>query len=196
MRQQRSLYLSILVVLVGLCLPASSHAQTDFRFAVGFMGGFGGATASEPGSTTLEQVYVRDDRFELGFQLLFNMEIRRGALFGVRVGQLDVELSSPLLLSIFGGPVESELTYATAVGEYRLSGGFYQSGLFLGLGYYAVDGQGIFEDDTALGLTAGTTGDFEINDRWSILLEFSGHYADLETAQFFIMGQAGVALRF
>ena len=196
MRQQRLLYLSTLVVLASLLLPASSQAQAGFRYAIGFMGGFGGATASEPSSSTVEQVFVRDDSFDLGFQLVFDMEVRRGTLFGLRVGQMDIELSSPLLLSIFDGPIESELTYASAVGEYRLSTGLYQSGLFLGLGYYSIDGQSFFDDDTGLGLTVGTTGDFRINDRWSVLVEFSGHYADLDYAQFFVMGHAGVAFRF
>ena len=196
MRQQRLLVSSALVVLACWLLPTNSHAQSPYRYAIGFMGGFGGATGSEPGSSTVEQVYVRDDSFDLGYQLLFDMEIRRGASFGIRLGQLDVELASPLLLAIFDGPIASELTYGTAVGEYRLSTSLYQSGVFLGVGYYAIDGQNVFEDDSALGLTVGTTGDFRINDRFSVLLEFSGHYADLDYAQFFIMGHVGLTFHF
>ena len=93
-------------------------------------------------------------------------------------------------------PVDSELTYLTLAGDYSLSAGYYQSSLFLGVGYYGIDGQNTYEDDTALGLNVGTTGDFRINDRWSVLIEFSGHYADLDYAQFFIMGHAGLAFHF
>lgn len=193
MRQQRSLVLSALVILGLVLLPGSSSAQIGYRYAVGFMGGFGGAFASEPGSTTVDEIFIRDDQFDLGFQLLFNMEIRRGTNFGIRIGQVDVEIDN---VGFFVGPVESDLTYATAVGEYRLSEGAYLSGFYFGLGFYSIDGQSIFEDDTGLGLNVGTTGDFRLNDRWSFLLEFSGHYADLEYAQFFVMGHAGLGFRF
>ncbi|MEM7354733.1 MAG: hypothetical protein AAF657_28250 [Acidobacteriota bacterium] len=191
--RQRPLYLSALVILACLLLPGTSSAQTNYRYAVGFMGGFAGTFASEPSSATTPDIFLREDEFDFGLQLLFNMEVRRGTYFGVRVGQVDVEIDN---IGFFVGPVESELTYATAVGEYRLSEGSYLSGLYFGLGYYAVDGQGIFEDDTGLGLNIGTTGDFRINDRWSFLLEISGHYADLDYAQFFVMGHAGLAFHF
>lgn len=195
MRQQRPLILSLLVGL-ALLLPGISSAQSGYRYTAGLMGGFGGTTATEPSSATVDETFLREDRFDFGFQLVFNTEMRRGVLFGVRVGQIDVQIDnvgSPLAVL---DPVDSELTYATLNGEYRLSAGSYQSGLFFGFGYYAVDGQQFFDDDTGLGLTVGTTGDFRINDRWSVLVEFSGHYADLDYAQFFIMGHAGVAFHF
>ena len=193
MRQHRILGPSIVIALVWLCLAGSSSAQTTTRFTAGAMLGFGGTTGSGPSGTG--DIFLRDDRFDLGFQLLFGMEVQRGTMFNVRLGQMDVEISTPALEQ-FGQAVDSELTYATLAGEYRLSAGSYQSGLFMGVGYYSVDGQNIFEDDTALGLTLGTTGDIRINDRWSVIVEFSGHYADLDYAQFFIMGHAGFAVHF
>ncbi|MCP3959725.1 MAG: outer membrane beta-barrel protein [bacterium] len=197
MRQQRSLLLIlILVALTPLFSPGSSSAQSTHRYSIGLMGGFGASTSSEPASPTLDTTFVRDDEFEFGLEFLFNMEMRRGTLFGVRVGQLDVELANPSLLALSIGPVESELTYLTLSGEYRLSAGHYQSGLFAGIGYYGIDGQNFFEDDSAIGLVGGTTGDFRLADRWSLMLEFTAHYADLDYAQFFIMGHVGLAYHF
>ncbi len=196
MRQHRYLGSSILIALALCCLAGSSSAQTPSRYTAGVMLGYGGATGSGPSGSTIDDVYLVSDSFDLGFQLLFGMEIRRGTLFAVRFGQMDVEIASPSRLALFGGPIDSELTYLTLTGEYRLPAGSYQSGFFMGLGYYAVDGQNVFEDDSGLGLTLGVDGDFRINDRWSILVEFSGHYADLESAQFFIMGHAGLAVHF
>ncbi len=194
MRQFRFLS-SLLIALALCCLAGSSSAQTTSRYTAGAMLGFGGATASGSSGSTIDDVYLLDDRFDLGYQLFFDMEVRKGVLFGVRLGQMDVEIASASLLA-FGSSVDSELTYLTLSGEYRLSASTYQSGLFLGLGYYSVDGQSVFDDDTGLGLTLGTTGEFRLTDRWSIMVEFSGHYADIEYSQFFIMGHAGLAIHF
>ncbi len=196
LRQQRPLILSLLVVLAVLLLPGSSSAQAGYRYTAGFLGGFGGTTATQPSSTAVAKTFLAQDQFDLGLQLVFNTEMRRNVLFGVRVGQMDVEIDNVGTPLAILDPVESELTYATLAGEYRLSAGAYQSGLYFGIGYYGVDGQELFEDDTALGLNFGTTGDFRINDRWSVLVEISGHYADLEYAQFFIMGHVGVGFHF
>ena len=195
MRQHRPLYPSVVIALALFCFAGSSAAQLPSRYTAGVMIGFGGALGSGPSGSTIGDVYLLDDSFDLGFQLLFNMDIREGALFGVRLGQMDVEIANTVLEQL-GAPVASDLTYLTLSGEYRLSAGSYMSGLFLGAGYYSVDGQSIFEDDSGLGLTLGTTGEFRINDHWSFMLEFSGHYADLDVAQFFIMGHAGIAIHF
>ena len=197
MRQHRPLFLSILMVLIPmvlipLFLPGSSSAQSTHRYSIGLLGGFGGPVSSEPASTAAGQAFLVDDRFDLGLQLVFNMEVRRDTLFGVRAGQLDVELASPVLLS----PIETELTYLTLSGEYRLSAGYYMSGLFAGIGYYGIDGQNVFEDDSGIGLGAGTTGDFRLTDRLSLLVEFSAHYADLDYSQFFVMAHVGLMFNF
>ncbi len=196
MRQHRFLGSSILIAVALFSLAGRSSAQTTTRYTAGVMFGFGGPTGSGPSGSQIDDVYLVADTFELGYQLLFDMEVRKGVLFGTRLGQMDVEIASPSTLALFGGPIDTELTYLTLSGEYRLSAGSYQSGLFLGTGYYSVDGQDFFDDDSGLGLTVGATGDFRISDRWSFMLEFAGHYADLEYAQFFVMGHAGLAFHF
>ncbi|MEM7582484.1 MAG: hypothetical protein AAF560_03815 [Acidobacteriota bacterium] len=193
MRQHRYLVPLSLVILASLLAPGSSHAQSGYRYSIGLMAGFGSAFGSEPASTTVNETFVFEDQFDFGFQLNFNMEVDRGTLFGVRLGQFDVELANNGLLA---QPVESELTYVTLAGEYRIPASFYQSGFFAGLGYYAIDGQGIFEDDTALGVSVGTTGDFKITDRLSLMVEITANYADLDYAQFFVIGNAGLAFHF
>ncbi len=195
MRQHRFLGSSILLALILCCLPGSSSAQSNHRYSAGLMFGFGGTTASEPASATVDDVYLLDDQFDFSFQLLFNMEVRRGVLFGARYGQVDVELANNALATL-DAPVQTELTYFTAGGEYRFSAGNYESGMVLGAGYYSVDGKNIFDDDSGLGLNLGVTGDFRLHDRWSFLLEFSAHYADLNSTQFFLMGHAGLAFHF
>ena len=196
LRQHRYLGSSILIVLALSCLAGSSSAQTTSRYTAGVMFGFGGPTGSGPSGSTIDDIYLVDDRFDTGYQLFFGMEVRKDSLFAVRVGEMDVQVASPSLLALFDSPLDSELTYLTLSGEYRLPAGSYLSGLFLGIGYYSVDGQNFFDEDSGLGLTVGTNGDFRINDRWSVLVEFSGHYADLDYAQFFIMGHAGLAIHF
>ncbi len=196
MRQQRPLILLSLAILVPLLVPGSSFAQSSYRYSVSLMAGLGGTFGSEPASATVAETFVRDDQFEFGYQVNFNMELDRGKLFGVRVGQFDVELSNNGLLGLVPLPVESELTYATLAGEYRIPAGLYESGFFVGLGYFSIDGQGIFENDTGLGVTVGTTGDFTISDRLSLMVEFSANYADMDYAQFFVLGSAGLAFHF
>ncbi len=192
MRQHRYPGTSILIALALCCLAGSSAAQTTNRYTAGVTFGFGGATGSGSSGATVDDTYVIGDRFDLGYQLLFGMEVRKGTLFAVRFGEMDVQLAS----LDFSSPLDSELTYLTLSGEYRLPAGSYMSGLFLGAGYYSIGGQNVFSDDSGLGLTIGADGDFRLNDRWSILVEFSGHYADLDYAQFFIMGHAGLAIHF
>jgi hypothetical protein len=157
-------------------LPATSEAQGGRDFTVGLLFGVGGSVESSPDTGI--------DNFSL--EGLFSYRIDRYSLFRARVGQIDLE-------SDFGG---TELSYLTLGGEYLVVEGNYVSGLFLGLGFYDVAAGGGFADDTALGLTGGVTGDFRINNRLSLIVEFSGHYADIESAQFFATGHVGLAFHF
>ncbi len=196
MRQLRPQILLSLAILVPLLVPGSSFAQSGYQYSISLMAGLGGTFNSEPASSTVAETFVRDDQAEFGFQVNFNMEIDRGTLFGVRVGQYDVELSNNGLLGLVSLPVKSELTYATLAGEYRIPAGLYESGFFAGLGYFAVDGQGIFENDSGIGLTVGTTGDFKLNDRLSLMIEIAVNYAEMDYLQFFVIGSAGFAYHF
>lgn len=178
-RQKRHLMVAILVALALGLVPSTSLAQSRYAFTVGLMGGLGGSTDAEPDT----------DLNNFGLQALFAMDLDIHTMFSVRAGQLDLETDA-------GELYDTELAYVTLSGEYRMTAGFYESGLFLGLGYYDLNGAPLVPGDSALGLTLGTTGDFRLTDRFSLLVEIAGHYADLDHAQFFLHGHAGVAFHF
>ena len=79
-----------------------------------------------------------------------------------------------------GGRLNADLTYATVGGEYLFNEGYYTSGVYLGLGWYGLDGGELAESDSegSIGLALGLTGDFAITKRFSILVELSGHYTE------------------
>lgn len=181
LRQKRLVIPSILALLVLWSLPAVSRAQNPSTYTVGLAAGIGGSTDAEPDT----------EYDDFGFQLLFALETDVQTEFVVRLGQMDFDAKDDP-----AGQFDTELTYLTLAGEYKFAASFYESGLFLGLGLYDLSGDGVVEDDSGLGATVGATGNFRLTDRLSFILEFSGHYADVDYAQIFIMGHAGVAYHF
>ena len=155
---KRTLVFSALILLCAMMLaPSSMAAQDKYNFTAALSLGAGGPLdADEPdpglGNTSIQGTlsWITQPKTRVG----------------VRVGQID--LSDEALGSIFA----PDLRYATVSGEYRFQESTYQSGIFLGLGVYSLDGTN--DDDTALGLTLGFTGDFPVSDRWSVLAELVG----------------------
>ncbi len=176
----RSLLTYSLAVLVLAGLPSVAQAQDYFNFSLGLMATLGGTTDAEPDPGI--------DNF--GFQAVFGYQIDRHTLFKARLGQLDLETDEG------NGLYDTELSYVTLGGEYLINSGSYESGLFIGLGFYDLDAAPLIEDESSLGLALGTSGAFRLQDRLDLVVEFSIHYADLDYAQFFLMGHAGLAYRF
>lgn len=176
----KSLLAFPVVVLALTVLPSAAQAQGYFNYNVGLMATVGGTTGSDPDPGV--------DNF--GFQASFGYQIDRYSLFKARLGQLELDADEP------GGLFDTELTYLTLGGEYLINAGAYESGLFLGLGFYDLDAAPLVEDESSLGINLGTSGSFRLTDRLNFVVEFSVHYADLDYAQFFYMGHAGVAFRF
>ena len=174
LRQSRCSLLLALLVCSLVALP--SQAQNLNTYSVGLMLGLGGSAESTPDTGV--------DNFT--FEGFFSYKLDRDSLFRVRVGQMDLETDIG----------ETELNYVTLSGEYLISAGSYESGLFLGLGFYDVGSGAGFLDDNALGLTLGVTGDFFLTDNFSALVQFSGHYADFDGTQFFVAGHVGLAYHF
>jgi hypothetical protein len=117
-----------------------------------------------------------------------------GALVVARLGQLDLEPGDG-----FGAFVSARLRYLTVAGEYRFRRAWHDSGIFLGLGAYELDGrlsEGGRRDQTAAGVTGGVTGDFRLTHRLSVLVELAGHWADLDEANVFLTFHAGLGIRF
>lgn len=178
------LLLLLALLFAPLFAPAAVSAQEQYNFTVGLLGGIGGSPDAEPG----------DDLGNTGYQLNLSMVTEPGTHVGFRLGQLGLDNDE-----LFGSLREAELSYVTVGGEYRFRQGYYDSGLYLALGGYRLEGLGFDdqdESDTAIGLAVGVTGEFEINRWLSLVLELSGHYADFEESQIFGMGHGGFAIHF
>lgn len=181
MTQHRLLRLALTAAL--LLLPGAARAQELYTFTAGLLGGVGGSFDAEPG----------DDLGNTGFQINLTMVTEPRTHVGFRLGQLGLDSEER-----FGSLSDAELSYVTVAGEYRFPQTYYESGLYLGLGGYRLEGSrfGQGEEDTAVGLTLGVTGEFKVTRWLGVLVELSGHYADFDEAQLFGMGHAGVAIHF
>jgi hypothetical protein len=172
----------VLVVLFAWAGPAL--AQDSSTFVVGLLGGIGGAfegasdrgfdqraVQAEVGMLTNDRTYV----MLRGGRLTFDRDLEVGRL------------------------LDAELEYVTVAGEYRFRQPIYDFGIYLGLGGYRLSG---FEPDrgdvkeTALGLSLGLTGDFDMTRRLSFVGEFAVHYVFLDRADLYGVGLAGLAVHF
>jgi hypothetical protein len=173
----------VLIFLTISLTAGSATAQDLHRFSVSLFGGIGGSFDVSPGAG------LDNDTFQLSFSLV----TAPASLVSVRVGQLD--FSGEKGFGIFSN---ADLSYLTVGGEFRSHKPFYDSGLYLALGGYRIEGQvgGVDNSDTSFGLVVGTTADFPLNRWLSILAELSGHVTDLDEAQFFGMLHVGVSVRF
>ena len=91
------------------------------------------------------------------------------------------------------------MTYATIGGEYRTPETFFDSGIYIALGGYRLEGTGLSgedESETSWGLAIGATGEMPLKQWLGLQLEISGHYIDFEDAQFFAMAHGGVVFHF
>ena len=166
------------IVMLG-ALAAPAAAIEDYLMSVAVLGGLGGPfDADEPDPGLDHQ----------SLQLNVGLLTEPRTLVSLRLGQLDIDEPLGLL-------VEPTLDYLTVSGEYRFYKQWYDSGIFLGLGGYRLEGDGS-DAETTLGFTAGVTGDLEITRWLSVVAELSAHWADLESSQFWGMGHAGLAVKF
>lgn len=170
-------------VISAALLPGAARGQELYTFTAGLLGGVGGSFDADPG----------DDLGNTGYQLNFSMVTEARTHVGFRYGRLALDNDD-----FFGSLSDAELSYLTLAGEYRFPETFSESGVYIGLGAYRLEGTrgGRDETDTSIGVTVGVTGEFPITHWLGILLELSGHYADLDEAQFFAMGHGGLAFHF
>ena len=173
-----------LLVALALCLwtfagIAAPTAAQEPGITLGLSVGLGGSVDEDV------------DYSNFSWQVLFAYDLEVHRTFSIRAGQLEIESDKAIL------PLrDATLSYITLGGDFHFPESFYRGGLFLGLGYYDLDSDLVGGGDSAVGLTLGTTADFKIRPRWSLLVEFSAHFADLDAAQFFVMTHAGIAWRF
>lgn len=174
------------VALAVFAIPTIGNAQSLYSFQVSAMGGIGGSFDVEEPDSGIDNTTL---------QLGFSSALRNGATLGVRLGQMDLDAPEG-----FGNLVDAELSYATIGGEYRVRRAYYDSGIYIGLGAYQLEGSDRFTlaeaDDTSVGLVLGVTAEFPITRRFSVLSELSGHVMDLDESKFFGMLHLGLAFNF
>jgi hypothetical protein len=156
------------------------HAQELYTFTVGVMGGIGGSPDTASSSF---------DRRSLQVNLQFETDPRTQV--GIRVGQIDLADGGERINGLF----EPKLQYVSVGGEYRTRQSYYDSGIFIALGGYRLEGSG-GSSQTAAGVSAGATGEFNFNRHFGVIAEIAGHYADLDDLQYFGTAQIGLAFHF
>jgi len=183
--------IQILLLTVGLLLaPTAVTLAQPYTYALAGLVGVGGSF----------------DETDAGFgnptwQLTFTSDIGEKTFFAARVG--GIHWGSDDHVAEVAGP---SLYYVVVAGEYRetrdsFSGGFVEPGVYLGLGFYSLDGtniEGESVSESAPGLAVGLTGDVPLNSKrnFTLRLEIAGHYAALEAAQLFGMVHLGLSYHF
>jgi hypothetical protein len=173
----------LLLIASLLLLPAAAGAQELYTFTVGALGGIGGSVDAEPG----------DSLTNTGFQINLGIVSEPRTQIVLRTGRLALDEDE-----LFGSLRDAELTYATIGGEYRSRQDLYESGLYVALGGYRLEGTVSDRDssDSSWGLAVGVTGELPIKRWLGVQVEISGHYIDFDEAQFFAMAHAGLAIHF
>lgn len=174
----------LLLIFGLLLLPGVAGAQELYTYTVGVFGGLGGSFDADPG----------DSLTNSSFQVNLGIVTEPRTHLVLRSGRLSLDKDE-----FFGSLREAELSYATIGGEYRVRQDFYESGIYLALGGYRLEGTtvlGIDSRDTSWGLAAGVTGELPIKRWLGVQAEISGHFIDFDEAQFFAMGHIGLAFHF
>ena len=183
----RAGWLAVLALLCALGAAAPARAAEPYVMSFSVLGGIGGpldADEPDPGMS------------QRSLELQLGLVTEPRTLLNLRLGRIDFGSDDAL-----GGFLDPQLEYATIAGEYRFYKNWYDSGIFLGLGGYRLTGivggpAGREDDETAIGLTGGVTGEFEITRHFALLGQISGHYVDLDESPIFATAMGGVSLRF
>lgn len=180
----KTLFGVLIASLALLTLPELAAAQSrpsasPRTYGVSLMGGLGGSIDEDDAG-------VDNAVFQLGASVMTEGTVR----VGIRLGQFQFASEDTL-----GDLLDPGLTYLTAAGEYTFGETTYQSGLFVGIGLYDLDGVSRLTGDdlssTEIGFTAGATGEFDVSGRLSFIAELTGHVLPGGEAQFFAAGLVG-----
>jgi hypothetical protein len=174
----------LLLIFGLLLLPGAAGAQELYNFTVGVFGGLGGSIDADPG----------DSLTNTGYQVNLGLVTESRTHLVLRGGRLALDEDE-----FFGSLSDAEMTYATIGGEYRTPETFFDSGIYIALGGYRLEGTGFSgedESETSWGLAIGATGEMPLKQWLGLQLEISGHYIDFEDAQFFAMAHGGVVFHF
>lgn len=159
-------------------------AQDRGLFTVSAAGGLAGAFDS------VGEKAFDHSALQLGFAMLTDDR----TLTALRYGRIDLdEEELPI------GRLRSEIEYLNVAGEYRFRQPAYDFGLFVGIGGYRLDADrigGSTEEEEALGLAAGLTGDFDLTARLSLIAELDVHYVFFEETNSYGAALVGLAVHF
>ncbi len=171
-----------LLTLAAVLVPAGADAQEDQPLEASVLFGVGG-------SFDQDQSGLGNSSFQIGLSL----GVAERTKVGVRFGEIGYSKGDSI--SVVSNPT---LNYITVGGEYTFSERYYESGIYLGLGGYKLEGTlgGQPFDDTTLGVALGVTGEFEITRRLGFVAEAAGHLADFGAARYFITFHGGLAYHF
>lgn len=168
----------------GSSSPLEAQRRENYTYTLALLGGVGGTLDAdiEPGlgqqSFMLEAAMVTEPR----------------TLVGLRAGRLRIDGDEG-----FEEFTKADLEYLNVAGEYRFSQGYYDYGIYLGVGYYTIDGDlrtGGTDSESDVGFCLGFTGDFDLTRHISLVGDLSAHYAFLDVASIYAMGNIGVAFHF
>ena len=173
------LRMRVAVAATVLVVMAAGPAWAGAPFSLGVFGGFGGSI--DENEAGLGQTTV-----------MAKLTIESGPRtdFALRLGEMDIEQ--------LGERTDATLNFLTLSGDYWAYESFYESALYLGLGYYelsAFEGFDVIEE-TTIGVVLGASGEWDLTRILSIQLELSAHYAPMDTAQTFLMGLGGLVVHF
>ena len=174
----------LLLVMSSFLLPAAAGAQEFYSYTVGVFGGVGGSFDADPGQSLTNT----------GFQVNLGMVTEPRTHLVLRAGRLGLDKDG-----LFGSLSNADMEYVTLGGEYRYAETYYESGVFVALGGYRLNGTAPSGRDSrqgTWGVSVGFTGELPIRRWLGVQAEISGHYVDFNEAQFFGMAHAGIALHF
>ena len=174
----------LLLAVSLLLLPAAAGAQELYTYTVGVFGGLGGSLDADPGGSLTNT----------GFQLNLGLVTDRRTHLVVRAGRLGLDKDK-----LFGSLSDADMEYVTIGGEYRYGEKYYDSGVFVALGGYRLNGtdpSGRDSRDDTWGVSVGFTGELPIRRWLGIQAEIAGHYVDFREEQYFVTGHIGLAFHF
>ena len=172
-----------LLTLAALMAPGTAAAQEDQPLEATALFGSGGSFDQDESGLG-----------NSGYQIGLSLGVARRTKVGVRLGEIDYGAGG-----LIGAVSRPAFSYVTIGGEYTFSERYYESGIYVALGAYSLEGNladGQRFDDSTLGLALGVTGEFEITRRFGFVVEGAGHLADFGVARYFLTIHGGLAYHF
>jgi hypothetical protein len=175
----------LLLAFSLLLLPAAAGAQEElYNYTVGVFGSLGGSLDADPGGSVTNT----------GFQLNLGLVTEPRTHLVLRAGRLGLDKDK-----LFGSLSNADMEYVTIGGEYRYGEQYYDSGAFVALGAYRLNGtepSGRDSREDTWGVSAGFTAELPVRRWLGIQGEIAGHYVDFREEQFFVTGHVGLAFHF